>query len=280
MQLSLKIFFAILLFHFFSCGSTGNITTSLKTVRVTFPSGFVKDSFDIHITLPASYDSSSKSFPVLFYMDANLKSGNKLRDIINEFNKEGKPVNAVFVGVGHFTNYHVLRRRDFITPFIKVQNDSLTSDDKNYGQGENFYLFLKNELAPYIEKNYKVNSNRTVIGHSLGGLFAFYCLFKKERLFTHFVSLSPALWINHGNIYDFEKKYRQDSVGLHANLYLYVGGAEKFNYILTGAQKMRDHLVKDPFPGLHFEYHEFKGETHNSEVPLALRMVIPKLELN
>jgi hypothetical protein len=53
----------------------------------------------------------------------------------------------VFAGIGHFDNYHVLRRRDFITPFIKNQNDSLISDDKNYGQTENFYLFLKKEYG-------------------------------------------------------------------------------------------------------------------------------------
>jgi predicted alpha/beta superfamily hydrolase len=98
-------------------------------------------------------------------MDANLKSGNKLRTIIDEFNTKRQPVNAVFVGVGHFANYHVLRRRDFITPFIPDKKDSLVSDDKNYGQTENFYLFLKSELIPYIEKNYKVTSNRTLVVH-------------------------------------------------------------------------------------------------------------------
>ena len=106
------------------------------------------------------------------------------------------------------------------------------------------------------------------------------CLWAKERLFTNFVSLSPALWINHGNIYDFEKKYRQDSITLHANLYLCVGGAEKFNYILSGAQKMKVYLEETPFKGLYFEYHEFAGETHNSEVPLALKLILPKLKLN
>jgi predicted alpha/beta superfamily hydrolase len=279
MQTPSRIILSGLLIILFSCGSI-NIITSLNTKRITLQSKFVKDSFDIHITLPSGYDNSPELFPLIFYTDANLKSGIKLRTIIDEFNKKRQPVSAVFVGVGHFGNYQVLRRRDFITAFIKDQNDSLISDDKNYGQTENFYLFLKKELIPYIEKKYKVNSNRTLIGHSLGGLFSFYCLFRKERLFTNFVSLSPALWINHENLYAFEKKYRQDSVSLHANLYLCVGGAEKFNYILSGAQKMKTHLEKNPFQDLHFEYHEFAGETHNSEVPLALGIILPKLKLN
>jgi predicted alpha/beta superfamily hydrolase len=105
-------------------------------------------------------------------------------------------------------------------------------------------------------------------------------LFKKERSFTNFVSLSPALWINHENIYAYEKRYRTDSADLHANVYLCVGGAERLNYILSGAKKMKSELEKNPFTGLHFEYHEFGGETHNGEVPLALRMILPRLKLN
>ena len=280
MQVSLKIFLLFPLIVFFSCGSTTITYPSLKTKRITLQSGLVKDSFDIYITLPPGYNNPTRTFPVIFYLDANLKSGNKLRSIIDEFNKKEQPVNAVFVGVGHFGNYHVLRRRDFITPIINDNNDSLVSDDKNYGQADNFYSFLKKELIPYVEKNYKTSSNRGLIGHSLGGLFTFYCLFRKERLFTNYISLSPALWINHENIYSFEKKYREDSASLHANLYLCAGGAEKFNYILSGAQKMKANLEERPFEGLHFEYEEFAGETHNSEVPLSLNKILPGLKLD
>jgi predicted alpha/beta superfamily hydrolase len=279
MQTFHKIFLAALPVILHSCTSIAK-NTGLPAKKVTMHSMFVKDSFEIYTTLPKDYAGPGKSFPVIFYMDANLKSGNKLREIIDERNKQGKPINAVFVGVGHIGNYHSLRRRDFITPFIKDEHDSLFSNDKSYGQCQNFYLFLKEELIPYIEKNYKVNSNRTLIGHSLGGLFAFYCLFKNERPFTSFVALSPALWINHANIYAFENKYRHDSSSLQANLYLCIGGAERFNYILPGSKKMRDYLENNPYAGLHFEYHEFAGETHNSEVPLALKLILPALKLD
>lgn len=275
----LKIVFSIILVILFSCGGN-TIPLSLNTKRFTLQSSYVKDSFDIHITLPPGYNHSSKSFPVIFYLDANLKSGNTLRGIVDDLNKQGQPLNALFVGVGHFGNYHSLRRRDFITPFIPDNHGSFISDDENYGQSENFYRFLKEELIPCIEKNYRANTNRTLIGHSLGGLFAFYCMFKKDRLFNSFVSLSPALWVNHLNIYAFEKTYRQDSASLYANLYLCAGGAEKFNYILAGARKMRDYLDGHPFMGLHFEYHEFPHETHNSEVSVALTKILPGLKLN
>ena len=271
------VLFLLVFVLFFSCGNTPH-TFSLQTDRVTLHSTFVGDSFDICITLPPDYTNSQKSFPVIVYMDANLKSGQKLRAIVDELREKGSAINAVFVGVGHFGNYHAVRRRDFITPYIN-QNDSLISDDPMYGQAERFYVFLRRELIPYIEGKYRVTPNRTLIGHSLGGLFTFYCLFKKERLFTNFVALSPALWVNHENVYDFLMRYRRDSTDLHAGLYLCVGGAEKLNFILSGAHKMKGYLEKNRFKSLRFEYEEFPGETHNSEVALALGKLLPVLKL-
>lgn len=247
---------------------------------MSFLSRHVGDSFDIHITLPAAYDSTNENFPVIYYMDANLKSGAELRKVIDDHNRKGKPIKAIFIGVGHFTNYRELRRRDFITPFENDGKDSLVSHDKYFGQSENFYLYLKNELIPYVEQHYRVTRQRSFIGHSLGGLFAFYCLFRKERLFDDYVALSPALWINYGNIYKFEKKYHWDSASLHANLYLCAGKLEKLNNTLDGARSMHSFLNERKYEGLKFTYKEFAGENHNSEVPLALEMILPVLSTN
>jgi hypothetical protein len=43
---------------------------------------------------------------------------------------------------------------------------------------------------------------------------------------------------------------------------------------------MKVYLEETSFKGLYFEYHEFDGETHNSEVPLALKLILLKLKLN
>jgi uncharacterized protein len=251
---------------------------SLPVQRFTINSTFVKDSFDVHIALPVEYDTTANSYPVIYYMDANLKSGKVLRGIISDLNTSGKPIKAIFVGIGHFSNYRVLRRRDYITPFSKDANDSLISDEKNFGQTENYYRFLKNELIPHIEKTYRTTAHRSYVGHSLGGLFAYYCLFKKDRLFKNYVSLSPALWINYYNIFEFEKKYRKDSASLNATLYMCVGGYERLNKILTGGRKMDEFLKQNPFRQLNYTYKEYKGETHNSEVPIALMEILPELK--
>src|SRR4030095_2609697 len=249
-----------------------------KTIHFTCHSKFVKDSFDIYVSLPENYEQTDSSFHTIYYMDANLKSGKATRSAILGFRQKHQPINAVFVGIGHFRNYRELRRRDMITPSMPASSgDSLIADGRYYGHCEEFYRFIQAELIPYIESKYRCKKERSWIGHSLGGLFAFYCLYKKEPIFKNYVALSPALWINESNIYQFEKRYRQQSNRLNHTLYLCVGGEETMNKILTCSRRMRDTLEVRKYEGLNFVYKEFEGETHNSEVPLALEIILPKL---
>jgi predicted alpha/beta superfamily hydrolase len=260
-------------------GKLSQSVIDTRTTHFTWHSKLVKDSFDIYISLPDNYDSTNTNYPVLYYMDANLKSGKGFRQALLDYRNNGKQINAIAIGIGHFRNYRELRRRDLITPFVK-SGDSLVSDEDNFGHCEEFYQFLQQELIPHIEKNYRCDSsNRSILGHSLGGLFAFYCLFKKEHIFRNHVALSPALWINYGNIYDFEKKYYAHSKSLNARLWLCTGTRETLNKILDGGRDMKAHLDKRKYEQLDFRYKEFEGETHNSEVPKAFEMILPELIL-
>lgn len=272
MKLFISLFILLI-----SCGSSGYKTTALQTEQHLVQSLIVKDSFDIYITLPKNYSQSKESFSVVYYLDANLKSGNALRKVIDELQTNGKPANAVFVGIGHTGDYRVLRRRDFVTPHLK-QGDSLISNETNYGQCENFYRFLQTELIPFVESKYSVSSKRTIVGHSFGGLFAFYCLFKKEKLFTNHIALSPSLWVNYDNIYEFEKKYHQDSSSLHANMYMRAGSRETVNKVLGACRKMNTVLTEKPYAGLMLDYKELEGENHNSHVEQSLRELMQVLK--
>jgi predicted alpha/beta superfamily hydrolase len=53
---------------------------------------------------------------------------------------------------------------------------------------------MKTEIVPFVDKNYKTNSDRGIFGHSFGGLFAAYCLVNSDGYFTRFGISSPAGW--------------------------------------------------------------------------------------
>ncbi len=90
-----------------------------------------------------------------------------------------------------------------------------------------FLRFIKEELKPFIEKNYPVDpADATLIGHSFGGLFATYALFHEPGTFQRFVIASPSLWWDHQVSLRYEKEYAAAHQDLAASVFLSVGGLE------------------------------------------------------
>ena len=245
----------------------GIISCQQKISHVnTIYSEKVKDSFEIYISVPPSSDTNT-IYDVIYYCDANLRSGNLMREMSTRDKYAAKLKNTIFVGIGHVGDYHVLRRRDFILPSI---NDGDTSGRSGkYGQTENFYQFLKTELIPLINSRYKTTAgSNSIIGHSLGGLFVFYCLFKNDSLFSNYYSLSPSLWIDHYSIYKFNRL--KDGIMLPKNLYFSAGSLELLNRIKNGTNEMEKFLQTENYRNLKYAYDVHKGKNHNSQVEQSL----------
>ena len=80
---------------------------------------------------------------------------------------------------------------------------TLEADRKRFttaGKSQQFIAFLQTELQPYVERRYKTNSSKTLIGQSLGRLLATEILFKKPYLFTKYITISPSLWWDNGSL--------------------------------------------------------------------------------
>ncbi len=247
-----------------------NLIGQVNTTKTVIYSQKVKDSFELFVSTPKNW-TADKIYNVVYYCDANLKSGNKLRQMLAAEKYQNKVEHTIFVGFGHIGKTRVLRRRDFIPPLIK--NGNTLPRSKNYGQTEAFYQFLKTELIPTINAKYKTNpENNSIVGHSLGGLFAFYCLFKNEQLFKNHFALSPALWIEHYIIY----KFNQITIDNPNYRYLYfsTGGWEQINRIKKGTNKMQSFLAHKQYKNLDFVYQIQKGKTHNSQVEPCLYFIL------
>jgi len=260
------ILYVCVLFSALNLSAQSN--TSIKSIY----SQIVKDSFDIYVTLPASY-KTDKTYDIVYYCDANLKSGKELRRQVMNGKDILENKNLIFVGIGHIGDYHQLRRRDFILPFIS-DNDTIPKSN-DYGHINDFYLFLTSELDVQIQSTYSCSWKRTIIGHSLGGLFAIYCLFQNNNFFTNYIALSPALWVNNYSIYNFNKI--SDSLHYKSYLYLSAGSGETINRILPGAAAMNKFLKEKKYTNLELKYKVHKGKTHNSQVPESLKEVLPIL---
>jgi predicted alpha/beta superfamily hydrolase len=268
----LWIFLPVILMLFDACKTVPRN----KTVPVLY-STFVKDSFEIYIHLPESYNKDSAHYSVIYYMDASLNLGHQVRLISSQTENQENIKNAIFVGVGHWGKYAKLRNRDFIPPVFKNEK-AVKSKYKYWSNADAFYQFFNQELIPHINRQYPNNGNKTYIGHSLSALFGLYCLFQEKPLFKNYVILSPSLWANRRNFFMYEKYFHAMHPVLDADLYYACGTREWGNEILFTSRKLHKILVRHPYTGLHYTYVEHPGKGHYGIVPGSLEWVFRNMK--
>ena len=146
----------------------------------------------INVWLPPSYTSSTETFPVLYMADGGVVMedfphvANTLAKLIES--KSIPPI--ILVGIENTD-----RRRD-LTGFSEVPKDSVycpLSDG-----AKDFRSFLTNELFTEIDKRYRINDKKGLIGESLSGLFVMETLFLQPEAFDIYIAMDPSLWWNDG----------------------------------------------------------------------------------
>ncbi len=205
----------------------------------TILSSVVGQEYLISVALPFHYDEHpEKTYPVIYVLDANLHFG-MVVDMVRVMNYRipfcNELPDAIIVGIGYpvigtLTEIHNqvmhLRMRDFL-PEASEWGEKFISENFpiSYHVGaagaDRILHFILQELVPLIESEYRVDAtDRTLLGHSWGGNFAFHTLFNQPRLFQRYVVVSPDL------PFDNENKYSQEHESLPVSLYLAYGEPE------------------------------------------------------
>src|SRR5262245_40725805 len=143
--------------------------------------------YELHILLPGGYKTGQKKYPVAYVMDSQWDFP-LVKAIYGQQYYDGFIPELIVVGVtwsGVNPNPDSLRARDY-TPTTEARL-------KQSGGADKFLSFMKDELFPFIDANYKSDGkNRTLMGCSLGGLITMYALFTHTDMFTGYVAASPA----------------------------------------------------------------------------------------
>lgn len=97
------------------------------------------------------------------------------------------------------------------------------------GGADKFLAFIQQELVPYMDKGYATDTNnRSLMGHSLGGYFVLYALYKDlendNKLFNKYVAASPSL--EYGNGYITKAMQNLPANNHNRQLYITAGAHE------------------------------------------------------
>jgi predicted alpha/beta superfamily hydrolase len=182
-------------------------------------------------------------FPLMAFIQEN-----------NIYSKRMAPVIIVNVGHSPAKDAMTLRARDF-TP-------TKTSGDPNSGGAPAFLDFLEHELMPFIDRTYRTNtSDRGLLGHSLGGLFAIYALERRPALFQRIVAASPALRPDDVILKEARRALR--ALPATVRLDLSVGSDDELGFTQTTTEFAR--VLDELKPkGLDYRFTLYPGENHNS----------------
>ncbi|MCW3085852.1 MAG: putative alpha/beta superfamily hydrolase [Bacteroidetes bacterium] len=192
-------------------------------------SEFVKDSFSIFVSLPRSYNKNTNTkFSTAYILDANVYYdiiGNSIKSL----NKNKLLPEMILVGIGYkdFFTMDSLRNRDYTFPKALAVDSFPIS-----GGADKFLSFIEKELIPYIDKKYQTDTtNRTIMGHSLGGYFTLFALENdsktKNNFFKNYVSASPSLdYCNEYIIKEFQNYPVANNDKNLRSLFLTTGGLE------------------------------------------------------
>lgn len=288
MHIKLKSFAGLLItLCLLSCPSfaaepniVGQVTLG-NTERFTLTAENIDQTFQIDVSFPMAYQSTSENYPVIYLLDGNFMFP------VVDYNLKGLQLGLeipeiILVAIGYELENELeqfnLRTRDLVPTFDAEWTEEARNAPPPNGLPENispggageFLEFINNELKPVINARYRVDpADQTLAGYSFGGLFSLYTLFNHTDSFDRYVIGSPSIWWHHQVSFDYEEQYAQAHSDLAKTVFISSGGLEQppgseaFGMI-SNAREMAHRLQARGYPNLKLEYLVFDGETHMS----------------
>jgi uncharacterized protein len=145
------------------------------------------------VCLPQSYANTvflPNAYPVMYLLDgaAHFHSASGVVQFMSEFNFEIPELIIVAIP-------NTDRTRD-LTPTHSTRgyNGKEVASFASSGGGENFLRFLRDELIPHVEAQYRIAPYRVLVGHSFGGLTAMNALLHRPPIFQGYLAIDPSIW--------------------------------------------------------------------------------------
>lgn len=235
--------------------------------------------YELFVALPSGYAKSTKQYPVVYMLDADYSFA-LVRNIVQHFVERENLPPMILVAIAYpgaaadRATYRMNRTRDY-TPAYAPDGGYGAEYQKVSGGGPKFRAFIATELIPLIERRYRADAqDRTLIGHSYGGLFGTYMLLTQPALFKRYVLISPSLWYSNRIALTMEESAAAAGVKPEAHVFFAVGSFENqpanSRAMVDDLTELVNKLKSRNNPRLVLRYRIYDGETHNSVFPGAV----------
>jgi predicted alpha/beta superfamily hydrolase len=265
--------------------------TLFGTEALIYHSTIINQDFELSISLPSGYARTDTTYPSLFVLDANIGFGivSNLVRILATLHKEIPEILVVGIGypIDGLEDWVRLRIRD-LSPTNDPESDRywMTRLSRATGRDDivvlsggapKFLEFIREELIPFVESRYRVSpTDRALMGHSRGGLFALYALFHHPETFDRYLISSPSNQWDDNILFRYERAYSESHSDLDARVFMSFGSLED-KVSIENMHKMKALLLSRAYPNLELETHLFEDENHGSVSPGAFSKGLRRL---
>lgn len=226
-----------------SCGEEATLSPSQS---FTMRSTHVGADYKIDIYLPKGYSGDNAPLPVLYQLDGDSQAG-PVAEFLAEQSKE-----VVVVGIGY--PKLTARLRDY-TPTKRA------SGETEEGGLRPFSLFLREELVPKLEQEYNLSADRTLMGHSLGGLATTLIALEQQTTFSRFAAISPSLWWDDGVAFEQETARSMVEPAPTGRIFVAYGALEPSDIAIT-SKTLATRLQARAYPSLSTKLAELEDAEH------------------
>jgi uncharacterized protein len=245
-----------------------------QTTVHQFDSQITFGHYNVYVALPRGYDSSGEDYPVVLLQDGDYSFPLAQSMVLHMSDRDGLPP-VIVVGIAYqggiedLPVYRLNRTRDF-TPTNSSDGGYGPEYQHVSGGADKYALFIKEELRPFLEQNYRTKRlDWTYVGHSYGGLFGSYMLLNDPQMFQRYLLVSPSLWYD-GEIMLREAVKKAPALRqTYVSVFLAVGSDENPRMeanLKTFAAVLRDSAEG----GVTVDTKVFEDENHDTVFPAAL----------
>ena len=220
----------------------------------------------ITVRLPIEYNEDpTRRFPVVYLLD-----GGPEQDFAHiagiaqsrEMNYSFEPF--ILVGI------ESVNRRHELAPPVADPRPYEQFLNATPGGSPAYRRFLREELKPLVEANFRTDGHDAIIGESLAALFVVETLLEEPTLFDDYIAISPSLWWE-------EMKFGREAAGYFARhpageRRLYLTTANEGDWHREGTERLVAALRSDAPESLRWTFVDAgESETHGTLLhPMAL----------
>jgi predicted alpha/beta superfamily hydrolase len=216
------------------------------------------------VRLPDDYGRTrTRRYPVVYVLD-----GPPLDDHTAEaataLARGGKAPGVIVIGIPNMQRGG--RPRDFLPPALRFARRDGTPFT---GGADRFLRFLRDELVPRIEREYRTAAPRLLVGHSLGAIFVCYSLTAAPGFFDARFAHSPAIWRDEDVVIGSVERYLASARGIGGFFYV-SAGTDEGETLQRGYHRLRAVLAaRAAGAGLRWQGALTPGAVHETSVRLA-----------